>query len=102
MNLGAINADYSKASVTFQKLKTGQQETITVKGSPVVWTLSIPDQGADATTAREFVRWLLIQKSDVLNKNGFSPILPSLFFGAAGQAAPFKGVVKWEGEMQTF
>jgi molybdate/tungstate transport system substrate-binding protein len=100
INLGSASADYSKASVTFQKLNAGQKESVTIAGGPVVWTLSIPERGADAASAAEFVNWLLKRKADALDKNGLRPIRPALFFGPAEQAAPFKDAVKHAGKLE--
>jgi hypothetical protein len=71
-----------------------------MKGGPIVWTLSIPERGADATTAAEFVRWLLASKAEALKNNGLRPIKPALFFGPVERAAPFKDVVKQAGELR--
>jgi molybdate/tungstate transport system substrate-binding protein len=100
VNLGSPERDYFKATVTFQKLKTGQREDVTMKGGPIVWTLSIPERDADAETAAEFVRWLLAKKGEALKSNGLRPIQPACFYGPADKAAPFKDVAKLAGELK--
>jgi molybdate/tungstate transport system substrate-binding protein len=100
VNLGSMDVDYSKASVTFEKLKSGQRETVTVRGGPVVWTLTVPDSGADAASAAEFVDWLLTRKAEALDRSGLRPIRPPLFYGPEDKAAPFKGLAKVAGELK--
>ncbi len=97
VNLGSMTGDYSKASVTFEKLKAGEREKVTVRGGPVVWTLTIPDEGADAAGAREFVAWLLTAKTAALARNGLTPIRPALFYGPEERAAPFKDLARVAG-----
>jgi molybdate/tungstate transport system substrate-binding protein len=100
VNLGASDRDYSKATVTFQKLKAGQREEVTMRGGPIVWTLSIPERGADAATAAEFVRWLLANKAEALKNSGLRPIKPPLFYGPDKDAAVFKDLVRVAGDLK--
>ena len=100
INLGSRDVDYSAAEVTYDKLKAGAPETVTVRGAPVTWALSIPDRGADADLARAFVRYLLTEKASVLEKNGFAPIAPPRFFGSASAFEPFKDFCRHAGELE--
>jgi len=100
VNLGSHERDYSKATVTFQKLKTGQREDVTMKGGPIFWTLTIPDIDADKPTAIEFVNWLLAKKAEAVKNNGLRPIKPALFYGPAQKTAPFKDLVKQAGDLK--
>jgi len=100
INLGAGDADYSRAEVTFEKLAAGRNEKVTVRGAPVTWTLSIPDRGADRETAARFVRYLLSEKADVLEKNGMRPIKKPAFYGTKEALQPFADFAGYGGELK--
>ena len=86
--------------VAYRKLKVGEKEVVTVKGAPVTWTLSIPAGDADTAAAVRFIRWLLTERGDVLEKNGFRPISRPQFYGPAGAFGPFKDVARYMGELK--
>ncbi len=90
VNLGSADHDYSAAKVTYGKAR----KKITVKGAPIIWTLSIPDRSADEESARRFVRWLLSDKKKLLEKHGFRPLARPRFHGpkkAFGALKDFAG-----------
>lgn len=98
VNLGSDNVDYSSATVTFAVLRAGARESITVRGSPVVWTLTVPDRGADTKTAADFIRYLLEKGCDAIERNGFRPLRPAKYYGPASGLEPFAGLAVRAGE----
>ena len=100
VNLGAVEADYSKAVVAYKKPGRDGARTIEVKGAPITWTLSIPDRDADAETARAFVRWLLTKRRDVLERNGFRPIASPRFAGPEDAWGAWQGVCTRTGPLK--
>jgi molybdate/tungstate transport system substrate-binding protein len=100
VNLGSADVDYSGAQVTFEKLKTGARETVTVKGEPICWTLAIPDRAAGAGAARRFARWMLAEKAEALRKNGLRPMEPALFYGPAEEFEPLRIFAKRAGDLK--
>ncbi|MBN1257850.1 MAG: substrate-binding domain-containing protein [Planctomycetes bacterium] len=101
INLGAAEMDYSSATVTFKSLKANHDENITVTGSPILWTMSIPDRNADQATAQVFVEYLLSKKSGLITETGFRLLAPSHFHGQQGTATSFKGgFIKYMGPLQ--
>jgi len=83
INLGDPNVDYSAAVVTYERLKAGAKELVTVHGGPVCWTLTFPDRNQNPQPALAFMRFLLTQKCDVLERHGLRPLRPPLFYGPA-------------------
>jgi molybdate/tungstate transport system substrate-binding protein len=100
INLGSPDADYSAATVTYRKLKAGTPEDVVVRGAPVTWALSIPDRGANGALARRFVDYLLREKADVLEVNGFRPIRPARFYGPRDRLGDFSGLAAHTGDLQ--
>ena len=100
INLGSNEIDYSRAEANFTKLKAGEQQTITVRGAPITWTLSIPDRNADHALAVEFVRYLLSANSEMLEQNGFRAITRPSFYGSTAAFAPFHGFAEHIGELK--
>lgn len=100
VNLGSPEVDYSGAVVRYRKRGLGGDETVTVTGAPVTWTLTVPDRGADAALAAEFARWLLKSKRDVLERHGFRPLSRPRFYGSAEAFAPFEEVAERTGELR--
>ncbi|MFH0964240.1 MAG: substrate-binding domain-containing protein [Planctomycetota bacterium] len=100
VNLGSQDVDYSRATVAFEKLKSGAKETVTVRGEPSAWTLAIPDRGADEAAAGDFVRWFLAKKADVIARNGLRQVSPALFYGAREKFPPFESVARYAGDLR--
>jgi molybdate/tungstate transport system substrate-binding protein len=98
VNLGSPEVDYSAAEVSFEKLKAGAKERVTVKGAPICWTLSVP--GAYAMNAHGFIVLLFRDWSGVLEKNGLRVMKPPLYYGPAGEFAPFKDFAKNAGPLK--
>lgn len=100
INLSSAGADYSGAEVTFDKLKVGEKQTVTVRGAPITWTLSVPDRGADIALAAEFIRYLLTEKGEVLERTGLRPIGKPRFYGPAEAFEPFAAFAAYGGELK--
>jgi len=100
INLGSDRVDYASASVTYEKLSSGRRESVTVVGAPIAWTLSVPDSGADAQLAREFIRYLLVEKAELLERNGLRPIRPALFYGPEEAYKPFEDISRRAGGLR--
>ncbi|GEM_PF-587358 len=100
VNLGSLDADYSAAEVQFKKLQSGAAETVTVKGAPICWTLSIPDQGADEAAALKFIRCLIGPQAGLLERNGFALITRPRFHGPKEKFAAFQNIADYAGELR--
>ena len=100
VNLGSADVDYSGAAVSFAKLKAGTQETVTVKGAPICWTLSFPDRSTANAVSGRFVHWMLTDQAAVLEKNGLRVLKPPLYYGPPEAFAPFKDLAKNAGALK--
>lgn len=100
INLGSDQVDYSSAEVRFLKLKAGPRQTVTVRGAPIRWTLSVPDRGADTGPALEFVRYLLTERTEVLERNGLRPMERPLFYGPVSAFEPFRDLARHAGDLK--
>lgn len=83
IHLGDPDRDYGAVSVTFEKLKAGAPETVTITAAPVVWSLTMPHDAAHPDAAARLVRHLLLDRRDELARHGFRPLDPPRFFGPA-------------------
>jgi molybdate/tungstate transport system substrate-binding protein len=99
IDLGDPQRDYSAASVMFQKLSAGTGQRITVRGKPVVWTLTVPERGAQTEEAHRFIRYFLTDAGSVLAGNGFVPLAPPVFFGTKEDYRPFEAYVRYGGAL---
>jgi len=100
VNLSDPGVDYSAACVTFPKSKAGSNETVTIRGAPAAWTLSIPDRNADAETARRFVRFLLVERAAAMKKNGFRVLKKPRFYGTEAAFQPFSDFAERAGSLE--
>lgn len=88
INLGSMEQDYHRASVTFSALKAGTPQAVTVTGMPIVWTLTVP-RSADPSAAAAFIRWWTRHLPDLLESGGLTPILPPRYSGPPTWASRF-------------
>jgi ABC-type molybdate transport system substrate-binding protein len=95
VNLGAKEFDYSKAEVTFEK--PGRNEKIKIKGSPITFSLSIPENARNREAAIRFIRWLFTEQAGLFETKGFSFFKP-VFYGTREDYEPFKDFVVYGGE----
>ena len=100
INLGSEDVDYSGASVTYRKLGAGDAPNVTMTGAPIVWSLSIPDAGADTASAMRFVRYMLRDRLEVLERNGMRPMKEPAFYGSRTAFAPFAGFSRYGGALR--
>ena len=99
VNLGDVQTDYSTARITFRTLKAGSSEKIIVHGSPVMWTLTIPDEVKRKDGIR-FVRYLLESARAELENNGFTPLKEPHFYGEREDYEHFAGLARQAGELR--
>jgi len=100
VNLGAPEVDYSAAEAGYEQVAAGVRRRVTFRGELAVWTLTVPDRGADAELAGKFVRWLLTGKKEVLDKHGFRPLKPARFRGPEPAFRAFSAVAERAGELE--
>ena len=100
INLGDGATDYSAASVSFDKLKAGEKEAVTVAGAPITWSLTVPDRGANAELARKFIVWMLVKECVTLAQHGFIPMESPEFYGPKDAHAPFDKLIAYADEMK--
>jgi len=81
VNLGSADTDYSAATVTFQKLKSGTPENVSIRGGAVCWTLCIPTTTACRADAIRFSEYLLTRQPATLAKYGLRALVPARYYG---------------------
>jgi molybdate/tungstate transport system substrate-binding protein len=84
-NLGSQQVDYSRAAVTY-KLPGTSDRSVTVKASPIAWTLTVPEDAENSAAALRFVNWMIEKQKSVLKRNGFRPLKIAEFFGSGNSA----------------
>lgn len=89
INLGDMKEDYSGVSVL---LKNGK----TIKGGPVIFSLTIPSNADHPETAVKLIRYILAEKNGVLKSRGFTPMKPS-FHGRKDLFQPFADFADYSG-----
>jgi molybdate/tungstate transport system substrate-binding protein len=97
VDLGSADVDYTGAEVRFAKLKSGREEVVAFRGSPIVWSLVGPADGETRNTSA-LVDYLLSQKSAELDAVGLTPLRPARFLGPAEDHARFRAVADYAGE----
>ena len=90
INLGDMSEDYSGVSVILRNGKT-------IKGGPVIFSLTVPSNAEHPETAAKLIRYLLTEKNGVLKSRGFTPIKPS-FHGKKDLFRPFADFADYSGE----
>ena len=105
VNLGSPNIDYSDAVVSFTKLQAGKEEKIEVEGQPICWTLTSLNRGDTKRAVLDFVKYLLDDNSNMLEKAGFTPFEFPKFYGdktakAAAIKKEFSGFSIFSGQLK--
>mgnify|MGYP000117194454 CR=1 FL=1 len=95
INLGSPDMDYSGAEVTFEAPGATEEGAVTMRASPIVWTMTIPQEGADREAAVRFIRYLLEDKSELLKRNGFRPLKPARYYGAKDMWSSFRDIADY-------
>lgn len=90
INLGDVKEDYGGVSITLGNGKT-------IKGGPVIFSLTVPANAEHPDNAVKFIRYLLAEKSAVLKSKGFDPIRPA-FHGKKDLFPPFANFADYSGE----
>ncbi len=97
VNLGAPDRDYSRASVTYPRRAGGRVEDVTVRGEPIVYSLSIPARAPRPDRARALVRHVLENRGADFDRGGFVRFKPR-FYGPAAAFAPWADLAERKGE----
>jgi molybdate/tungstate transport system substrate-binding protein len=97
VNLGSPDVDYSGAEVRFAKLKSGAQELVTVRGSPITWTMVRPSNVGGHDPAA-LIEYLLSKKVGDLDAVGLRAFRKARFFGPADDYQRFRAVTDHTGE----
>jgi molybdate/tungstate transport system substrate-binding protein len=97
VNLGAYDVDYQRAEVAITKQRAGRAETMTVRGTPIFWTVSIPDEGARTEAALRFLRLLLVDQVGLIEHHGLTPIPRPRFFGDQSKYTMLADVAEYAG-----
>ncbi len=100
VNLSSTQEDYSRASVSFEKLKAGEKESVSVRGAPATWTLCMPREGADHELAGKFIEYLLSKQQERLKRNGLTPLVPPRFYGQAPAHRHFAKFTRYAGRLR--
>ena len=78
-----LDAEYANVAV---RLNADTPKAVTVRGSSIVYGVTIPTDAPNPKLAREFVRLLLSKEGqDILNQCGQAPIIPAEFSKAGGK-----------------
>ena len=80
VNLGSPEIDYTQAEVRFAKLKSGAQEMVAIRGSPIVWSMVRPSGDEDHDPAA-FIQYVVSKKAAELDATGLRPLRRARFFG---------------------
>jgi molybdate/tungstate transport system substrate-binding protein len=91
VNLGSPDVDYTGVEVNFARLKSGSQETVTIRGSPIFWCVVRPSDG-DSNEPAPFIDYLLSKKTVDLDAAGLRPLRRARFFGPADAYQRFHAV----------
>ena len=96
VNLGSPEHRLPRAEVRFAKLKSGVREIVTMRGSPIVWSMVRPADGANRAPAA-FIHYVLANKAGELDAAGLKPLRRARFFGPADDYQPFRAVADHAG-----
>lgn len=100
VNLSSPDVDYSQAVVQFAKLKSGNQEMVTVHGAACVWSIVQPRDAGNGDGGAVFIQYLLAGQSSVLDAAGFRPFTRAKFYGSKDDYTRFAAVADYAGEME--
>ena len=96
INLGDEEADYSRAEVSFGAKLKGEEKSISVKGAPIVYSLSIPSNSLNKEKSIEWITFLLKSNNRILSEHGFTVFMPK-FYGNKDDFVKFKDYCKYAG-----
>lgn len=99
VNLGSVDVDYSGAEVSFEKLKAGSRETVSVRGAPICWTLTAPEPGL-SDGAHRLIDLMLRERTGALERNGLRPLSPPLYYGPPERFGLFRDFARNAGELR--
>ena len=92
--LGTADVDYTSAQVTIKTHKSGKDSVITVKGSPITYSLAIPISANNRKQAIALIHYIFtMHQSDAFGYRFFKP----RFFGSEDDFTHFKDVTTYAG-----
>lgn len=96
INLGATDADYTSARVSIKTPESGNESAMTVKGSPITYSLTIPISAIHREQAVALIHYIFAKlqtQSDAFGYRFFEP----RFFGPEDDFEQFKDVTTYAG-----
>ena len=96
INLGATAVNYTSAQVTIKTNKSGEDSVITVKGSPITYSLTIPISAINRKQAVALIHYIFTKhqsQSDAFGYRFFEP----RFYGPEDDYVDFKDVSTYAG-----
>ena len=96
INLGTSDVDYTSAQVTINTHKSGKDSVMTVNGSPITYSLSIPISAVNRKQAVALIRYIFAKyqsQSDAFGYRFFKP----RFFGSEDDFVHFKDLTTYAG-----
>jgi len=98
INLGDPDRDYSAVEERIRPVG-GTGREVRIRGAPILYTLTIPQRGADVAAATEFIRFML---SDRQRENwqsiGYQLLPRARFYGSRQDYAPFADLAEYAGD----
>lgn len=95
VNLGDPAGDYARAATSFRSLEGGGRE-LTVRGAPIVYTLTAPGPPSEAALA--FVRHLVTANRPAMERLALRPLPRPLFYGPRQTYEQFSAFADRAGE----
>ena len=96
INLGATDVDYTSAQVMIQTHESGKESVITVKGSPITYSLTIPISAINRKQAVALIHYMLSKYSEESDNFGYRFFIPR-FYGSEDDFTHFKDVTTYAG-----
>lgn len=97
INFGNSDTDYSNATISLSRKEAERERHITFHGSPIIYSLSIPTNAPAKEKAVEFIRFILLSKTEQFIKNGFLLFKP-IFYGKKNEFVPFADFADYGGD----
>jgi molybdate/tungstate transport system substrate-binding protein len=96
INLGADDVDYASAQVAIKTDKSGEESQLTVKGSPITYSLSIPNSAVHRRQAVALIRYILTKYPKQSDNFGYRFFQPK-FYGSENDFTGFKDIAIYAG-----
>jgi molybdate/tungstate transport system substrate-binding protein len=100
VNLAVSGRDYASAEVSFTKLKSGPAASVTVRGAPIVWTLTQPRTSEERAAAAALRDYVLSDPLHALETVGLRALPRPRFYGPSEAFSRFAAVAEYAGELK--